>query len=185
MNHRLLAFLFALLAVSVPSAFICDEKAEQEAVNTFKRYVTDLMARYKAEKHERIERHPRCDIEGVPHGYLKATYEPDLAYTFDVRKTDSLVSPYVGILELRWKERHSDCEETRDKAQSHSDLPYSNDLRYRYTYVFRDGKWVPHGREIGSMTAEGNEFRWESCEDERAHLEAGGYDADFGCVVPN
>jgi hypothetical protein len=185
MSPRIYLFsLVVFLVVITPSIFLGDEKAEQQAVRSFKQYISDLMTRYKADNHQRIERPVRCQVRGKPHGYVKGTHEPGADYTFDVRKTDSLVTPYIGILELRWRDHYSECQETREKAEAQSELPDGNLLKYRYTYGFQDGKWIPQGREIGSFTAEGNEFRWESCSKEQAYLEADGFEADFGCLVP-
>jgi hypothetical protein len=181
---------FSVLVISVlvlfaPSVFVGDEKAEQEAVKTFKQYVSDLMGRYKAEKHERTGTSPHCEEGGSPpFPYLRAVYEPSVDYKIDVRKTDSLVTPYAGILEFRWNERFSVCHETREEAQADSKLSGSNSLKYRYTYAFQDGKWVPKDREIGSLSIDSSRWEWESCADEEAYLAPRGYEADFGCLVP-
>ncbi len=181
-----LVLLAAVLTLSGWSVFAGDEKTEQDAVKTFKQYVSDLIARYKAEKHERTETSPRC-LEGgspPPSPYLKAVYEPSVDYKIDVRKTDSLVSPYVGTLEFRWNERFSVCHETREEAEADSKLLGSNSLKYRYTYAFQEGKWVPKDREIGSLSIDGSRWEWESCAEEEADLAPKGYEADFGCLVP-
>jgi hypothetical protein len=162
--------------------FAQDQKTEQESVKKFKQYTSDLMAKYKAEKHERTEHAVYCPNLGPgATGYVKAAYEPDAGYTIDVRKTDSLITPYIGILKLQWNKRYSDCEDTREKAQAQSNLSHPDSLEYRYTYGFQDGEWVSQGREIGNVTSEG--IQWESCREEKAYLEANGYEVDFGCSV--
>jgi len=183
MNRRgLLVFLFAVLILSVPSVFSGDEKTEeQQAMKTFKQYVSDLMERYRVEKYEQVDATSHC--EG--HEYVKSSYEPSVASKVDVRKTDSLVSPYAGILEFQWNERYSDCQATREKAQAQSDLKNSNSVNYRYTYAFQDGKWVPTEAEIGSVNPDDvSHLKWESCADDVTHLTRSGFKPDFGCTVP-
>jgi hypothetical protein len=181
-RRRPLVFLFAVLILSMPSNFLADEKADQDAVKKFKQYVSDLMARYKAGKHERTEHTSLCHIgDSDLYGYTKSAYEPG-AYEFDVRRTDSLITPYVGTLELEWIQHRSGCQDTREEAQVQSVLPYSDSARYRYTYGFQEGKWIPKGSESGSVTDEGG-ISWHSCARERKLMEAHGYEVWFGCSV--
>ena len=177
---RFIAVLSATIILLTPYA-LGDEKAEQDAVKMFKQHVSSLISKYNAEKHVRVEYSPLCGTTN-PHGYLKASYEADLHYKLDVRRTDSLITPYVGILGLRWNERYSECRKTGEEAQTQSDFPHSDFLDYRYTYGYQDGKWIPQDREVGGLTDHGVE--WEQCADEKAKLEAMGYEADYGCLVP-
>ncbi len=169
----------ALIALAVglmfdSSAFAQHQAAEQEAVQKFKQYTSDLMVKYKAEKYERTEHAVYCPNWGPgAHGYVKAAYEPDSSYKIDVRKTDSLITPYVGILWLQWDKRYSDCKDTREEAQTQSDLPNRDHLAYQYKYGFQDGHWIPQDRLIGSVTEQG--IRWEFCGEEKAYLEPKGY----------
>ena len=114
--------------------------------------------------------------------YAKSSFEPSIDYKVDVRKTESLVSPYVGTVLFKWNERYSDCQDTREKAQAQTDLKHSDSLSYRYTYAFQDGKWVSTEAEVGSVSADNGSFYWESCADERAQLSSM-YELDFGCLV--
>jgi hypothetical protein len=169
-----LVILVGVMILSVPSVFAGDEKADQEATKKFKQYVSDLIAHYKAEKHERIEHDPY--VCGIGHGYAKAAFEVG-TYGIDVRKTDSLITPYVGILELKWDDHYSSCMSTKEKAQAESDLSLPGSFTYRYTYGFQDGKWVAQSREVRARDMEGSGWHWESCEGGNADM--------FGCAVPN
>src|ERR1019366_1066665 len=116
-------FLAALVLLS-PSVFAADEKAEQDAVKKFKQYVSDLITHYKSQKHERIESDPPvCVFVDRPlQGYARVAYEVGTYEIVDVRKTDSLITPYVGILELAWDSHYSSCQDTEEKAKAESNL---------------------------------------------------------------
>jgi len=178
-RHRFLLALFAALILWVPPVSLGDEKAEQQAVKTFKQYVSDVVAHYKAGKHERIEHSNHCGLQ--MDYYLKSAYEVG-EYRIDVRKTDSLLTPYIGVLELRWNERYSGCEETWDGAEAQSDLPHSDSWGYRYTYGFQEGKWVLKESELERKTYEGDVV-WASCAKELAYTGKRMYDPPFGCTV--
>jgi len=177
------AFVLALLA---HSAYGAAESVDQQAVKTFKGYVTELMSRYKAEKHVRVEATPICGTLDAP-GFVKAAYKVSSDYKIDVRMTDSLISPYIGIVEFQWKEQYSDCENSPEQAAAQknlSHLSHPDSLKYRYTYAFQDGKWVPADREIGSLNSTATEVEWESCKEEARQLAATKFKLDFGCSVP-
>src|SRR6185437_13175994 len=107
-------------------------------------------------------------------GYIKAAYEPNPSYKVDVRKTDSLVSPYVGFLLLDWDKQYSDCEATQERASSQRNLPHFGYIRYRYTYAFQDRQWIATEHEL-----RGSDGPWETCEEEKAHLAGSGYGLDY------
>jgi hypothetical protein len=161
----------------VPSEHTMAKRPEADVVKSFKENVSSLMARYEADKHERIE-FDYCGTGIERPGYIRASYEPNTLYAVDVRKTDSLVSPYVGILLIEWNKHYSDCEETQEKAQAQSRLGHFGSLKYRYTYAFQDGKWVPTNHEV-----QGSSGMWESCAEEKAHLAQmrTRYELDVGC----
>jgi len=175
-----LVIVLSILVLSLPSVSVGDEKADQEATTKFKQYVSDLIARYKGEKHERIESGlgvtvAVCGMDKLD-GYVKVAYEVG-TYGIDVRKTDSLITPYVGVLELTWDSHSSRCHDTKEEAQADAELPKPGSFKYRYTYGFQDGKWVPQSREVRGMDSEGNEFHWSPCEGLNKQM--------IGCSVPN
>lgn len=70
-RYGLLVLLFAVLILSAPSVFSGDEKTEeQQAVKTFKQYVSDLMAGYKTEKHEKVYVSVRCSVVSFRQGCM-------------------------------------------------------------------------------------------------------------------
>lgn len=180
--RRVLPIAFLLCTASGcsrPKTVPATVQSEADVVKSFKEYVSNLMVRYKADKHERTEFEPAyCGTTERP-GYVRTSYEPSTAYKLDVRKTDSLISPYFGTLLIEWNQHYSDCKETREKAQAQLSLGhFGSGPTYRYTYAFQDGKWVPTDREVWSTST------WESCVEERSHLAGSGYELDFGCSVP-
>jgi hypothetical protein len=156
--HKVLPIALLLCAASgcsrpkergeaVPGEHTTVQQSEANVVKSFKENISSLMARYRADKHERIE-FDYCGTGTERPGYIRTSYEPNTAYAVDVRKTDSLVSPYVGILLIEWNKHYSDCKETQEKAQAQSGLGHFNSLKYRYTYALQDGKWVPTEHEV-------------------------------------
>jgi hypothetical protein len=170
--------------------FARDEKSEQAIVKSFKQFAAELIGRYGATNNESIQhwQMPPCetpeDLQGMlkagvlpsqweeqhPH-FRKGRYEPSTDYAVDVRKTDSLISPYVGIIEFHWLGRYGACAKTPEEAQA---SPVSDKVeygvKYRYTFAFQDGAWVPQGREIGGADPD----KWTDCK---------GNKSDFGCHV--
>jgi hypothetical protein len=103
--------------------------------------------------------------------FRKELYEPDTEYSIDVRKTESLISPYVGFIEFKWHEHDGDCAQTKEEAEAkpfHATGVYQT---YRYTYAFQDGTWVPEGRQIHHE----DPSELEDCKDSN--------ERDFGCHV--
>jgi len=64
-------------------------------------------------------------------------------YGFDVKVTDSLVTPYTGV--LNYKEvilATAEHPTQKEAEQDNSFSPYLN-IPLTFTYGYQDGKWVP------------------------------------------
>lgn len=193
-RSKVLVFVFALIVAS-PSGFAFDQKSEQAVVKSFKQFAADLVAGYSARKNEWAEpwQMPPCETvqdvleavhRGISHAqwaedhphFRKGRYEPSTDYGVDVRKTDSLISPYLGVIEFRWFGRYGGCAKTREDAQAGSvSDKVEYDVKYRYTFAFQDGAWVPQGREIYELgISKEDPDKWKDCKDN---------ERDFGCHV--
>jgi hypothetical protein len=88
--------------------------------------------------------HPdACHVMGKPKLVWTKLYTAVVSkYSFDVKVTDSLVTPYTGILsytEVSWfTAEHPTKEEAEKDNNFTSSLPNS----FTLTYGYQDGKWV-------------------------------------------
>ncbi len=209
-RRKWIVFTFVLATLMNSPGLMSDDKSDQEkaVVKSFNQFAADLIASFKAEKHEIVEsdRYVSCvsmrnngDIifptgDGPPEAkkrqkpsdvsaanslwfsahvmdtrFRRSRYEPSVDYGIDVRKTDSLISPYLGVVEFHWIGYRTDCAKTKEEAQAKG-LPTEENLlvKYRYTYAFQDGAWVRQKREVYYS-------EWKDCKKS---------EFDFGCSVP-
>jgi hypothetical protein len=80
-------------------------------------------------------------------GWQNRKYEQELPYSIDVRKTDSLVSPYIGTVEFKLYFYLADVHDTKEKAEKDTGFGSVATLRHRYTFAFQQDKWVLKLRE--------------------------------------
>src|SRR5580658_2587761 len=79
------------------------EPAANDPVKTFRGYVARYMESYKPDKHKMVtkdEKRPASECKECTGGWVKRYFEPNEDYSIDVRRTDSLVSPYIGVCEF-------------------------------------------------------------------------------------
>jgi hypothetical protein len=154
--------LFACLAVLVLDMG-CAKKTklseEEQAVAAFKQVVENYMQTYKQGKHEQVyhidevhhtdpyTRIPVIDVQG---GWRKSYSEISGDPGIDVRKTDSLVSPYLGTLEFHTNLYVSrSAYDSEDSASQTTDFPTtpSDVRRHLHTYAYQNGAWVLQSRK--------------------------------------
>ncbi len=106
---------------------------------------------------------------GMDIRFRRSLYQPTVDYGVDVRKTDSLISPYLGVVEFHWIGYRTDCAKTKEEAQA-KPLPAKENflVKYRYTYAFQDGAWVRQKREVYYS-------EWKDCKE---------LEFNFGCSAP-
>ena len=139
---KLLSIILTVLIMSTFSVAFADE---QEIVESFKTFVSDTMtpiiASYQGE-HYSIKYADCSPIHEKSYWYKSTVTTP--RYVIDVKKTDSLISPYLGLLDITndlisYKGKYDSAKEAETSSVQES--PFM--LRHnRYTYAYQDGNWV-------------------------------------------
>ncbi len=138
---------------------------QDQAVSSFKQIVENYMKTYKQSKHEQVYHLEGSSVANIPEGWRKAYSE--LAsddYKVDVQKTDSLVSPYLGILEFDTKTYvSSSTYGSQEAASQATDFPSDSSLlhKHRHTYAYQEGQWVIQSRKWVYP----GENEWNDCDE--------------------
>lgn len=159
---RKLAWIAIVGLLVCPVVLAADEKAEREAVvSSFKQYVKDYVDSYKTDRREQVH-----DIQGRLGNtgtWVIGSFGPVRdGYSIDIRKTDSLISPYVGVLEFELVGHETRVHASKEEALADNDFGPETEgfvIEHRHTYAFQDGKWVPKSRQ----RYDGIDKEWEDC----------------------
>lgn len=111
------------------------QSEEQDAVKSFKKVAADFIASYEVNKREWVR-----SLPGDP-GWKKVKHEVG-EYSIDVRRTDSLISPYVGVLQFSLKFYITASHPTREEAERDVAFKILGSSTHEHTYVFQDEQWV-------------------------------------------
>ncbi len=113
---------------------------DKQVVDSFKGYMQHHFDSYKTNRRERVTL--------LGGGWVKEYYEPDASSaTFDVQRTSSLVSPYLGKLNFRLRAHYTAFHKTREEAAGDSNFTQVSSTLHMHTYAYQDGKWVPQARK--------------------------------------
>lgn len=131
-----------LVAAGIP---VLKAQTDQEntVVNSFRKAVNDFVPVHIQQSHTVVR--AGC-------GWLKDYFEPSPNYRIDVQKTNSLVSPYLGVVEFNVTRHATKCHKTQ--AEAEKDDSFSSDAggyettTHRDTFVFQDKMWVLKSREL-------------------------------------
>jgi len=137
-----------------------DSHEQEDPVASFKKTVESYLNGYKQTKHEKVY---FIQSEYIPSGWRKAYSElVSDAYTMDVQKTDSLVSPYIGILEFNTRHYVSSPLATEQAVRSNAYFTDEYSVRkHRHMYAYQSGKWIVTSRKQLLW-----EDVWNDCEKE-------------------
>jgi hypothetical protein len=98
-------------------------------------------------------------------GWRKWHYDLDReSASFDVKKTESLVSPYLGTLAFVAHVRRSQVYASQDEARQATELSDSDPsvgVNHLHTYAYQDGKWTLKSRDC-KFTNDGDD-KWDGC----------------------
>jgi hypothetical protein len=136
------AMLAATFAVAVP-VLKAQSEAESEIIKSFNKTVSDFI-------HMHIDQRPTVVKAGC--GWLKQYYEPSTDYRIDVRKTDSIVSPYLGVVEFIVIRHYTECHKTQGEAEK--DDAFTDHLgniepaTHRDRFALQEKVWVLESREV-------------------------------------
>ena len=110
--------------------------------------VKERAARFNSSN--RLEVWHRESYQGSSEGWMSAQYEPLKNYSFDVQKTNSLVSPYTGVVTFTlWRYDTVDRTVFSTKTNALNPLQFTRfseagrtPIEFKVLYAFQDGKWV-------------------------------------------
>jgi len=146
---------------------------EDQVVSSFQKYIADFMGSYKTDRRERVSK--------FGGGWAKEVYRPIGEPSIDIKKTDSLISPYVGICEFTLRRDMTAFHKTKEEAAKDNKFIQSVDAYHRHRYVYQSGKWVPKTREYRSL----EEDKWYDCNEVVSFGENAGEQNLFGCWEAN
>ena len=109
---------------------------EQEIVNSFKAFVADLVAPVEA-----TYGNGYYEVIDGSEGYFK-TRNYGFTYTYDIKKSDSVMFPYIGILEVSNKTNFTKTYATEAEARNAFDIDFISEDRQKYIYKYDNGKWI-------------------------------------------
>jgi hypothetical protein len=144
---------------------------ENYVVDSFKDMISRHISSYKTDKRVQVSKF------GGDYGWAKKFHEALDGYRFDVRKTNSLVTPYIGELLFDIKRGKTAFHNTREKAEN-DDTPISQSIiKHKHTYAFQNGKWIVKSRRHYS------EFlnKWVDCNQIITQGENKGQTNLYGC----
>ncbi|TCL32201.1 hypothetical protein EV210_12321 [Anaerospora hongkongensis] len=167
---RKLSILLALfICFNINLAFA---STEQDILAEFKQLAKAHMESYKTDSREKITFAPKETIPGTKFiteaRWIKDKYIVHEDYKIDVQKTNSLVSPYIGVLVFKLDRyvvtSYISKEDAEKKEYPPIDLRWQTE--HKHTYAFQDGKWITTERksryplmyDVPSMQ------EWKSCE---------------------
>ncbi len=135
MRRILLVFM---LAMSICGSVFANA---QEVVNSFKTFVTPKVAQVEATyaQAEPTVKYREGDKYIEPY-YSKSTQ--NFEYALDVQSTDSLMSPYIGIIELKQTITNYQKHSTPEAAMAETQVSLNFITRYKLVYNYDNGNWV-------------------------------------------
>jgi hypothetical protein len=141
-----------MLGATVLTAYA---QLEANALASFKKETSAYMAHYKKYMMTTM-------VSGEGDKWLKISLEAS-DFSIDVRKTDSLVSPYIGTLDFTVTIRFTANHETRAEAEADSSFVGDSGKGiiepHKHIYAFQDGKWVSKSRQQYNTVHK----EWEDC----------------------
>ena len=108
---------------------------EQEIVASFQTFARNLVAPIEATYGKGYYRIVKSD-----RGYFKSK-QTDFSYSCDIKKTDSVMYPYLGILEISNKDNFSKLFATEAEARNVMIYTMETYNTHRFTYRYCNGKW--------------------------------------------
>jgi hypothetical protein len=115
------------------------QSSDEEVIASFKQYVGNELS--KAIATYPIENY-NYEIRKSDGKWYKFSENLDRKFTIDVRKSDSLTAPYVGIAEIsRVFKRGKNCS-TKELAEESTASDVYDIFKYEFIGVYRDNEWV-------------------------------------------
>ncbi|MBP2644227.1 MAG: hypothetical protein H6Q67_2114 [Firmicutes bacterium] len=134
MKKLLILTLMMLVALS---NVVCAQPSDEEVVASFKQYVGEELSKaistYKIDNYE---------IRKSGGKWYKFSENLDPNYTIDVRKNDSLTTPYIGSAVISRVFKRGENWPTKELAEISTASDIYDIFKYRFIGVYRDNEWV-------------------------------------------
>lgn len=111
----------------------------QQVVRQFEKYMKGHLKSYRKDNREKVSFYGR--------GWAKEVFESVPEYTFDIQRTTSLVSPFIGVCEFSLVEKRTAFHTSREEAAEDNAFVELETVRHRHTYSFQGKKWVVVSRQ--------------------------------------
>jgi hypothetical protein len=164
-RQRILAGVVLLLCSRHASlqAAVPQSQQEKEVVKAFNKTIRDYIPTHIDKEPMTFEVPCLLPSGSNTRGWRKRYYDPaGTDYTIDVRKTDSLVSPYVGTVVFAVTLYWSACHPTEESAKKDDSYPEHYNLTHRFTFSYQDDAWVVKAREY-KVEYKGRWGNWGPC----------------------
>ena len=135
----MLTSAFVALLMIIPGAAVLSQQSDADIVASFKKHLTDYVADYKTNR--------RDEVRESSGGWRRNYYEIEENYSIDLRKTDSLISPYVGTASFVFIMHSTSFHNTKAEAEADNNFISPLPLKHRHVYAYQDGAWVLTKRE--------------------------------------
>lgn len=138
---RVMVITLSIIGFSAP-AFAADDA---QVVNSFKQFCDDNIAKVTATyegTHYSIAYQQPSKYTQRPESWIKYSGIVDPNYKYDVQKTNSLVSPYIGTLEVTYKTVVYKDFPTKEAAEATNDIVRYTPVVYKFIVAYQDDKWV-------------------------------------------
>lgn len=168
----LLPLLFGILHAQGPDLEKPQDPQDRDVVQSFEQYIADYINSYKADRRDYVYQ--------LPNGkWQKDFFEPADKRSIDVRRTDSLISPFTAICEFELSANQTAAHDSKEQAQLDYLAVKTEKVSHRHVYAFQNGHWVVKKRQhldtIGF---------WSTCDD--CWARTGKPTSDIqGCWEPN
>ena len=112
--------------------------ADEAVVSSFKAHMSDYVSSFEPDGKVHVSQLISKEWSRLHSNIDKSTIK------YDVKTTDSLVSPYQGILEFSIRQTRTKPYKTKEEAEGDWDLTIDMgaDNIHRHTYLFSDGEWA-------------------------------------------
>ncbi|MBP2657786.1 MAG: hypothetical protein H6Q69_818 [Firmicutes bacterium] len=140
---KILPLLLCLLFLLQTSAFAVPD--EEMAITSFKETIQKHLHSYQDD--------PRIIVFSVSTDtkWLKSKCDIPYDYSYDIQKTNSIITPYTGYLIYKMRVLTTDNQTTKEAAEACNTFNNNDDnlfIKYRILFSYQDNKWIPKKYEF-------------------------------------
>ena len=134
---RIVIFVVFLLTLTFCNSVFAME--DSEVVDSFKQYVDNVMTQVTP-TYEGT--HYGLTNSSETGGWYKSIKYLEPGYKIDVEKTNSLISPYVGTLEVSTKTVFYEHNPNKGIASESEIINFTSSSTYKFTIAYQNDNWV-------------------------------------------